>query len=82
MQEITGSLLCTECGVEFLPHEGGLCNRCNRLFCGEDLFVQQEDPSSRVCRACRPGNAKTRPLLGKREAASLRVRRRTKKSLS
>ncbi len=81
MQEITDSLVCTECGVEFLPHEGGVCNQCNRLFCGEDLFVRQDDPASRLCRACRPANAKMVPLLGKHEAASLRIRRRTKKSL-
>jgi len=81
MQEITDSLICTECRVEFLPHEGGLCNRCNRPFCGEDLFIEGDDTSSRFCRACRSPHAKTRPMLSKHKAASLRVRRRMKKGL-
>ena len=81
MQEITRSLVCTKCGVEFLPHEGGLCDRCDRPFCGEDLFVEEDGPSSRVCRGCQIPNKKARPLLAKHEAASLRVRRKMKKGL-
>ena len=81
MQEITDSLVCTECGVDFFPNEGGLCNRCKRLFCGEHLFVSQCEPSSRVCQSCRPADAKTLPLLSGLQATSLRARRKMKKSL-
>lgn len=80
MAEITDSLVCTECGVEFLPAEGGICHRCTRLFCGEDLFVE-EDETSRVCRACRPPDSKTRPVLAEYQAASLRARRRARRRL-
>jgi hypothetical protein len=82
MQEITGPLICSECRVEFLPHEGGVCSRCDRLFCGEDLFIGKDDPSSRLCRACKPADTEMRSMLGKLQAASLRSRRRTKKTLS
>lgn len=81
MEGITGPLVCSECGVEFLQHEGGQCTQCQRLFCGVDLFVREDEPTSPVCRACRPSDAKTRPLLPAYKAASLSMRRRMKKGL-
>ncbi len=46
MAEITDSLVCGECGIEFLPGQG-MCSRCGRL---QAFLPKHRVPSLRACK--------------------------------
>ena len=73
MPREVASLVCTACGVEFLPEEGGICASCRRPFCGFDLYVTDKDTAPR-CQDCL-GATEGRRLLAKSRALSLWARR-------